>query len=48
MLTVMNLRETIRKNLRLVTDHVADCVGQDMTDVNRYAEDFYRFLLKKI
>lgn len=45
MLTVKELREGIRLALAQFTVYVRFSVSQDMTDINRYAEDFYCELL---
>ena len=45
MLIVKELREEIRKALTQFETYVKCSVSQDMTDINRYAEDFYCGLL---
>ena len=45
MLIVKELREKIRKALTQFETYVKCSVDQDMTDINRYAEDFYCGLL---
>ena len=45
MLIVKELREEIRKALAQFETYVKCSVDQDMTDINRYAEDFYCGLL---
>lgn len=47
MLTVKELREGIRLVLAQFTVYVRFSVSRDMTDINRYAEDFYCELLNK-
>ena len=45
MLIVKEMREEIRKALTQFETYVKCSVDQDMTDINRYAEDFYCGLL---
>ena len=47
MLTMKELREGIRLSLAQFVVYVRYSVSQDMTDINRYAEDFYCGLLNK-
>ena len=47
MLTMKALREGIRLSLAQFVVYVRYSVSQDMTDINRYAEDFYCGLLNK-
>ena len=47
MLRRKELREAIRRDLTILTSYVGQSVALDMTDINRYAEDFYGGLLNR-